>query len=108
MTKDARRHDRLFYGGPVQVLWKDGRGQEKFARAKCLNISESGMELECPEPIEVRSYVVIRADRIKFTGNASVRHCSRYAGKYHIGFEFSSLEKTITQALTRDLVSTSR
>jgi len=68
MKKDGRRHDRVNYHGPVQVVWKDKIGQEKFARTKCLNVSESGMELECPEPIEVRSYVVLRAERIHFTG----------------------------------------
>jgi len=100
MNRDGRRHDRVSYHGPVEVVWQDSRGQEKFASTKCLNISESGMELECPEPIELRSYVVLRANRIKFVGTASVRHCTRYAGRFHVGFEFSAPNKSVVSDST--------
>lgn len=45
--------------------------------------------MECPEPVPLRSYIVMRADRIGLSSNASVRHCTRFGGKYILGLEFS-------------------
>lgn len=45
--------------------------------------------MECPEPIALRSYIVLRAERIGLSSNASVRHCARFGGKYILGLEFS-------------------
>ncbi len=102
MGKDARRHGRFTYQGPFTLHWTDDRGQAKFATARCFDISESGVRLECPEPLPPRTYVVLRADRIRFTTNASVRYCNRYVGKYIIGFEFSAPSKSIENSVRRD------
>jgi len=71
-------------------MWKDRDGNEKFTNAYTLDISESGMRVEVPEPLPERSYVIMRADKLALHGTASVRSCSRKGTKYVAGLEFSA------------------
>jgi hypothetical protein len=85
-----RRHGRTEVRAPFQIMWKDRYGNEKFTNAYSLDVSESGMRAEVPEPVPERSYVVIRADKLALHGSASVRSCSRKGTKYVVGLEFSA------------------
>jgi PilZ domain len=87
MSNDIRRHPRIPYPGLIRLSWQDSH--PRFAQGRCLDISTSGIRMECPAPIPVRSYVVLRSDRIGLVSNASVRHCTRAGGKYILGLEFS-------------------
>lgn len=90
MRPNSRRSQRFSYGERVRLSWHDSQGQVKYAHAKCLDVSDSGMAIELLEPVEVRSYVSLKADALKLAGSAAVRYCRRYAGKYFIGLEFSA------------------
>jgi hypothetical protein len=70
-------------------MWKDRDGGDKYAIARTLNISELGMRIEVPEPLQERSYVILRCDKLKLSGTASVRSCQRKGNRYQIGLEFS-------------------
>ena len=85
-----RRHGRTDVRALVQLMWKDRDGNEKFTNAYSLDVSESGMRAEVPEPVPERSYVIIRADKLALHGSASVRSCSRKGTKYVVGLEFSA------------------
>jgi len=84
-----RRHERTENYETVQVMWKDRDGGDKYANARTLNISELGMRIEVPEPLQERSYVILRCDKLKLSGTASVRSCQRKGNRYQIGLEFS-------------------
>ncbi len=84
-----RRHERTEQSATVQIMWKDRNGGDKYANARALDISESGMRIEVPEPLAERSYVAIRADKLKLNGTASVRTCLRNGNRYWVGLEFS-------------------
>ena len=87
---DLRREERQDSDGDVVVMWRDAQGDDKFATAKALNISEVGLRLRMPEPIRERTYVTLRAEKLGIQGQASVRYCSRQHGRYIIGVEFST------------------
>jgi hypothetical protein len=70
-------------------MWKDSNGGDKFANARTLNISEVGMRIEVPEPLQQCSYVTLRCDKLKLNGRASVRTCQRKGTRYLVGLEFS-------------------
>lgn len=89
MRKNARRDERLTLGGNVRLIWQDVRGYEKFARGRCLDVSQSGLRMELPEAIPVRSYVIVRADSVGMAAHAAVRHCAPHRGKFIVGLEFS-------------------
>ncbi len=71
-------------------MWTSDAGQTLYARALCIDISESGMRVDSPEPITVRSFVSFQMDGVKFEGSASVRSCWRKGLRHVIGLEFSS------------------
>jgi hypothetical protein len=89
VSKGMRRHERTVQSEPVQLIWKDRDGVDKYANARTLDVSELGMRIEAPEPVPERSYVSFRCDKLKLNGRASVRSCQRQGNRYLIGLEFS-------------------
>lgn len=87
--KDARRHRRIPYTGPIRISWNDASGSPRFANAKCIEVSESGIRIEVPVNIAARTTLMINAERIKLAGSASVRHVVRHGAKYLLGLELS-------------------
>lgn len=101
MSRDSRRHRRIPYLGSIQISW-ESYGQARFAQGKCLDISESGLRIEVPVPVPMRTSVFLRADRIQLSGAATVRHLSRYGAKYILGIEMSQALQEKTLAAIRE------
>jgi hypothetical protein len=88
---DLRRQQRRPCEHNVTVTWHDARGDHKFAIARALDICESGIRLQLPEPPPLHTYVTLRATKLGLLGNASVRHCARTAAsKFAVGAEFTA------------------
>ena len=88
---DLRRHERRPCEHIVTVLWRDARGDNKFANARAVDISERGMRLHMPEAPPLHSYVTLRASKLGILGNASVRYCFRTAtSNFAVGAEFTA------------------
>jgi hypothetical protein len=85
-----RRHSRSEIDHKVRLMWTGEGGQNFYARGRCVDISQSGMRVDSPEPIPVRSYVSFQFDGTRFEGSASVRSCSRKGLRHLIGLEFGS------------------
>ena len=77
---DLRRRDRRACDHKVTVMWRDLRGQDKFAHAKTLDICEMGLRLQLPEELPRHTYLAISATKLGLVGHASVRHCMRIQG----------------------------
>ncbi len=86
---DLRRHSRAKAGSIVELVWKDRHGNEKFTKARALDISESGMRVEVPEQISEGSYVTFRAGELALHGRGSVKSCRGKGIRYVVGLEFS-------------------
>jgi len=84
-----RRDARISADALVELTWKDRMGQEKFAKARSLDVSETGMRIEVPEALDKQAYVTIRSSALSLHGTASVRSCTRKGTKYLVGLEFS-------------------
>ena len=84
-----RRQDRADISVPVEVMWTDRFGHERYTTAQSIDISSSGMRIQVPEPLPERSYVRLRADRLALAGSASVRTCSKKGTKFLLGLEFA-------------------
>ena len=76
--------------GVVSLSWQDSQGHFRFSQGKCLEISQTGMRVQIPERVALRSYVSLKADCGGLTCSASVRHCMCKAGQFIVGLEFSS------------------
>jgi hypothetical protein len=84
-----RRQSRIEVAVPVDVMWTDRLGHERFATARSIDICESGIRLQVPEALPERSYVRLRADKIALVGSGSVRTCIKKGTKFLVGLEFS-------------------
>lgn len=100
MRKDLRRHVRMSDSGEVSLSWQDPQGHFRFSQGKCLEISQTGMRVQVPEHVALRSYVSLKADCAGLACSASVRHCMRKAGRFVVGLEFSSPLPPAHPALT--------
>lgn len=88
---DLRRQERRTCEHNVTVMWRDARGDNKFANARATDISESGMRLQMPEAPPLHTYVTLRATKLGLLGNASVRYSLRTtASKFAVGAEFTA------------------
>jgi hypothetical protein len=85
---DLRRHERVPQAAPVQVSWRDRLGNEKFASAEVLDLSEAGMRIKVPESVGEQTLVTLRSDRLALHGRASAKSCVRQGAKYLVGLEF--------------------
>ena len=85
-----RRHPRSEARSIVQLIWKDQLGNDKYTKARTLDVSESGMRVEVPERIPERSYITFRADDLSLHGTGSVRSCQAKGLKFIVGLEFST------------------
>jgi hypothetical protein len=82
-------------------LW-EASGQTRFAQGKCIDISETGMRMEVPVPVPLRTTVAVRAEKIRLNGSATVRHVARYGSKYILGIEMSQILQEQTLAAIRE------
>jgi hypothetical protein len=86
---ELRRHTRSAKSAPVHVVWKDRQGVDNIARGTIIDVSESGIRVELPEPLEKQSYVTLQCTSLGLHGSASVRTCTRKGLKYVVGLELS-------------------
>jgi hypothetical protein len=86
---ELRRHTRAERSSPVQIVWKDRAGVDKYINGRSLDVSPSGMRVEISEPIEKQTYVTLQCVALALHGTASVRTCARKGTKYVVGLEFS-------------------
>jgi PilZ domain len=87
---ELRRHARADESSPVQIIWQDRSGGDRFINARTLNISPNGMRVEVSEPIDKQTYVTLKCEALSLHGRASVRTCTRKGTKYVLGLEFSA------------------
>ena len=98
-AKNRRRHPRISYIGPIQLMWDDKIGHTKCWRTKCVDISEAGLRIEVPEAIPIGAHVSLRSDRIDLAGFAVVKHVTRCGSRYHIGLELGPMLQGRASAL---------
>jgi hypothetical protein len=85
---NIRRHERVECNTRGRAMWSDGSGQDKWAIVRIFDLSESGVRMELPEPVEARSVISFSSDDMKVRGQATVRFCRRQGTKYVVGAEF--------------------
>jgi PilZ domain len=84
-----RRHPRSDQSAPIQLVWKDRQDIDRFMNGRILDVSESGIRVELPDPLERQTYVTLQSASLGLHGTASVRSCVRKGMKYIVGLELS-------------------
>jgi hypothetical protein len=84
---NRRRQERRPFQGKLLITWHS-RGSVMSAPVNCLDVSDNGFRIACPEQIDVREVVYVKSPKHDPLGTASVRFC-RFAGmRYQLGLEF--------------------
>src|SRR5580698_9747025 len=96
-AKNNRLHRRIPYLAPMRISWEQ-QGEQCFATARCLDLSETGMRVEVTQQVPRGTRILISAERLKLSGAASVRRMERYGGKFLLGLQFA-------QALPADKIA---
>ena len=86
---ELRRHNRSEKAAPLQLIWKDRQGLDRFINGAIIDISESGVRVEVRDPLEKQTYVTLQSVSLGLHGSASVKSCTRKGMKYLVGLEFS-------------------
>jgi len=87
---ELRRHARAAKSAQVQLSWKDRQGVDRFMNGRVVDVSEAGIRVEVPEPLDKQTYLTLQAASLGLHGSASVRTCARKGTKYVAGLEFSA------------------
>jgi len=88
VNKELRKEKRRTIAGEVGISWQDSNGLRQFRNVRGVDLSESGVSVESPVPLEVGSYVQVHAEDYGFSWPARVRYCRRRGAKHVIGLEF--------------------
>jgi hypothetical protein len=94
MPEDQRREERKSTDCMVELTWKSETDQKCFEQCRAIDVSASGVAVECPEPIPISSNVLIIAPDFQIASLAQVRHCKWNRSIYVLGLRF--LAKTTT------------
>jgi curved DNA-binding protein len=93
MQINHRREVRRSCAKPCGVTWKDTAGLTHSAQARCVDISASGMALDCTAAITPNTAVYVQGQDGYPTGYAVVRHCTPAGARFTIGLEFEEATK---------------
>ncbi|MDZ4799114.1 MAG: PilZ domain-containing protein [Bryobacteraceae bacterium] len=90
MKGTGRKLDRIPKCCTVSISWEASLGgAPMFARAKTVDISTTGMQIELPTQIPVNAAVNVRCDELRISGRGMVRHCTRKGPRFRVGVEFT-------------------
>lgn len=92
-SSDLRRENREAKKGRIRVGYTDQLGEYKVCEAPVLDVSETGMRVELPDPLKVGSRVGLQPGTLNVCGTGQVKHCRLKSARYTIGLQFLSVER---------------
>ena len=60
----------------VEITWKSEAGEKRFEHCRAVDITETGVAVECSEPLPLNANVIIWAPTFHVAALAEVRHCT--------------------------------
>jgi hypothetical protein len=76
------------------ACWQEEEGQMKSTEVQCLDLSNSGIRINCPVEIAPGTTVFIECRETHARGYGTVRHCTPVGSTYGIGLEFDEETRT--------------
>ena len=96
--QEARWKPRKPCRGAYSLTYRGGDGKSYSTEASGLDISSSGVGIECGCELKAGSIVYVQALDGSVKGDCEVVHCTRRGVKFHIGFELREEQKPKTEA----------
>src|SRR6516164_2931275 len=81
---ERRRHRRMRTDTAVELIWKEG-SYRRFECGSTVDATASGAGILCPQPINVLSYLILRAPGLAIVALSQVRSCVWRRTQYQLG-----------------------
>lgn len=85
---ESRKYRRERVDTPVELIWKDDFGQQRFEAGKMTDCSPTGAAVDSPQSLSVLSNVILRAPGIRLVALAQIRYCAWRGTQYRLGIQF--------------------
>ncbi len=86
--QEQRGDERSPKHGTFAMTWKGSDGNTYSTEGRGINVSKSGIAVECPRELHSGQIVFMQSNDGSFEGECEVVHCTRRAGKFTVGLEF--------------------
>lgn len=93
---DMRSEPRKSADCSVELTWRSGEGERRLELCRAVDLSETGVAIECPEPLVLSTHVVLRAPAFEVAALATVKHCAWRRTMYVVGLHFVACTSTST------------
>jgi DnaJ domain len=92
---DLRSGERRETDSAVELTWKTVTGEKRYESCRAINVSESGVAIECPEALPLLAHVIMRVQAFEIAALAQVRYCTWRQTSYHLGLQYVAKTSTI-------------
>jgi hypothetical protein len=90
-ARDDHRYDgRIPSLCKLRLSWQDQEGKNRRKRVRVVDMSGTGMLVECGVPIIPGSFVFVKTEELGMLGSAYVLRCDPLTFSYRIGLQFAS------------------
>jgi len=93
---DMRVEPRRSADCSVELTWRTEEGDKRLELCRAIDLSETGVAIEIPEPLSLSCHVVLRAPAFEVAALARVKHCSWRRTMYVVGLHFLARTSTGT------------
>jgi hypothetical protein len=80
-----RLYQRFPIDAQLQICWEEGKGVRRQVRARAVDVSKFGIQVESERAIATGTLVNVFTANFSPIGRASVRHCTPKGMDYRIG-----------------------
>lgn len=88
--RDSRYDVRIRTCRKLRISWQDHRGKIRRKLVRVVDMSGSGVMIQCRVPIDPGAFVYLRTPELGMTGSARVRRCDPLLFTYRIGLQFEA------------------
>jgi hypothetical protein len=74
----------------IRISWQDRKGKTKRRQARVMDMSGTGVLIECGIPLDPGSFVYVQTPKLGMMGSAYVRRCEARLFTYQIGLQFAA------------------
>jgi hypothetical protein len=93
---DMRSEPRRAADSSVELTWRTEEGEKRLELCRAIDLSETGVAIESPEPLSLSIHVIVRAHAFEVAALAQVKHCSWQRTMYRVGLHFLARTSTST------------
>jgi len=80
-----RLYERMPLNSELQICWEEGKGVRRQVRARAIDVSKFGIQVESQRAIPTGTLVNVFNASFSPIGRASVRHCTPKGMDYRLG-----------------------